>query len=550
MVRRLAFTVVVLLLSVCAAHAEIYRWTDDEGRVHFSDQPPPQPRRAPQPPAPTPTPAQAPAAGAPRPAQSRSASTAPRPDAPAVAPTIASPIPKIRAMVRDGRYGELNALLEQRRAAAIADVRREEDLVAAYEAFKIDSKDFEAALDRWVATTPKAYQPYLARGKYLYEMGWFARGTRWASETSNSQFKTMQEYLARAAKDLRAALEREERIIIPYTILIWMVDRSDSSEVARRVLEKALTISPASCRVREKYLHSITPRWGGTYEAMAAIAEEAQLHAKENPRLAALAGYVAYDAGDLQRIKKNYVEAERLFTEALSHGALGRYYLARAQVRQLQKNLEPALEDANRAIEDWPHDGAYYYRRAAILADLKRRDEALRDLDAADQLTPNDEDASRLRKRLASEYELAGYRAQQIKDTRNAIADYSTAIRANPNGFQLYLRRARALIEEKKLDEALADLERARQVAPDEFDVYLLADWVLTQRNDWDRVIGWWDQFLSRNPGHSRAYVERGGAYYRKGDRSAALRDAKQAADLGSEEGRQLYERFGGNAGK
>jgi len=544
MVRRLLFTAVVLLLGASAAHAEIYQWVDEKGGVHFSDQPPPAPPRAVNP-------TQRSAVAPPTPAApALTASPAPPPSAPGIAAAVVSPIPKIRAMLREERYEALNSFLEERRVAAIANPLREDDLVAAYHAFKINDPGFEPLLDRWVAASPKAYQPRLARAKYLYEMGWYARGTKWSSETSDSQFKTMEDFLARAAKDVKATLEREERIIVPYCILLWMVDKSESDALAQRVLAKALTISPASFHVRATFLHSSTPRWGGSYEAMAAVAVEAKRHVRENPKLAALAGYVAFDAGDLQRIKKNYAEAERLLTEALSHGGMGRYYVARARVRQERENFGPALEDADRAIAEWPHDGEYYYQRALILAELKRRDEALRDLEIADQLTPNDKDVARARKRLAADYELAGYRLQQLKDTRGAIGDYSTAIHANPEGVHAYLRRARALIDEKRLDEALADLERARQVAPDEFDVYLLADWVLAQRGEWDRIIGWWDQFLSRNPDHSRAYIERGGAYHHKGDKQSAVRDAKRAADLGSEEGRKLYERFARNAGK
>jgi hypothetical protein len=41
-----------------------------------------------------------------------------------------------------------------------------------------------------------------------------------------------------------------------------------------------------------------------------------------------------------------------------------------------------------------------------------------------------------------------------------------------------------------------------------------------------------------------RAYRERGGTYYQKGDLKAALADAGRAAELGDEEGKKQYERL------
>lgn len=564
--RRLSVLVFATVLVPCVAGAEIYRWEDERGGIHFSDQPPPRqaarPREpapaarrdvVPPPPAPAAPPVPAKAAALP-PRQPAGASArsapSPAPSSPAPAANLATPIPKIRTMLREGRFDALNAMLEELRVAALKDVRREDDLVAAYIAFTVNDRSFEALLDRWVDASPNAYQPYLARAKYLFDMGWFARGGAWASETSDGQFEAMGEYLGRAAKDFRKALERQERIIVPYSMLIWMVDRSEGPDIAERVLRKALEISPASFHVRRSFLQSITPRWGGSYERMAAVIEESGAHVARNKKLSALAGYIAYDQGDLQRIKKNYDAAERLFTEAISHGEFSGYYKERATVRHRQEKHLLALDDINRAIELWPHDSDCYYRRAAILDSLKRLEEALRDVETADLLGPNDENVARLRKRLASEFELAGYRRQQDKALTGAIADYGTAIRANPDSVQAYLRRAKALAQERRLDEALADLERARQADPNEFDVYLTADWVLFQRRDWDAIIGWWDRYLALHPENGRAYVERGGAYHHKGDRASALRDAKRGADLGSVEGRQLYERLSGSAAR
>jgi len=377
-----------------------------------------------------------------------------------------------------------------------------------------------------------------------------ARGGGWASETSDRQFKAMEQFYSRAAADLKESLKRQEQNIVSYCTLLRMVKNTDDDEFARRVLAKALELSPASYQVRAAYLVGITPRWGGSYEKMAAFVDEAKGHVKANAKLAVLPGFIYLDAGSMQRTSKNYEKAEELLTKALSYGGLGTFYQERAHIRQALERYDKALEDINRGIEIWPHEGFYFYRRSVILANLKRMDEALRDIETADLLSPNDEDIARHRKWLANAYEVAGYRQQQLKNAPGAVGDYSAAIRASPDNARSYLRRAKVFAEEKKFDEALADLERARQLDPSEFDICLMIDWILFKRQDWAGIISSWDRFIALNPDHSRAYVERGGAYYHKGDVNSALRDAKKAADLGSAEGRQLYERFKSSAGR
>ncbi len=540
-----------LLACAAAAHAEIYQWVDEKGGVHFSDQPPPAPPRKPEfpaaparPPASQPPKSAVPSAPKPKPADVRA--VPPAHAYPALATTAASPTLQIRAMLREGKFGELNALLAQRQEEARTDVRREADLFAAYGAFAVNDRSYEERLNRWVAAFPQSYQPYLARAGFYAHMGWEARGTKWASETSDDQFKAMRDCFTKSGRDLQEVLQRQPRCVVAYALLLEMMDKTDETGAGRKALAKALEVAPASFQVRSVYLHGITPRWGGSYEEMRKIAEEAKKYLPQNPRLAVLEGFADYDAGDMEDIRQNHGHAEALLTKALSFGDHGFFFKRRASVRHSLGKDQEALQDINRAIELWPHDGRYYLERSKILVSLKRLDEALRDIELADLLRPNDDRIARQKQRVASSLEQRGYELQKQNDPQAAVAVYTEAIRATPESATVHVRRARALVEANKLDEALGDLERAIDLDPNEFNTYLLLDWVLTRKQAWDRVIAGWDRYLALHPENGRAYVERGGAYYRKGDIKSAVADAKRAADLGNADGRQLYERFKG----
>ena len=87
-------------------------------------------------------------------------------------------------------------------------------------------------------------------------------------------------------------------------------------------------------------------------------------------------------------------------------------------------------------------------------------------------------------------------------------------------------------------------MKKAIALDPREFAYYLLMDRVLAKHKDWNRIIAYWDEYIQLNPTHSRAYVERGGAYFHKGDVKSAVRDAKIAADMGNLDGKQIYEKY------
>ncbi len=125
-----------------------------------------------------------------------------------------------------------------------------------------------------------------------------------------------------------------------------------------------------------------------------------------------------------------------------------------------------------------------------------------------------------------------------------AIEHFNAALRLDPDNASLHYRRARAYIDRNQHDRALNDLKRAIQLDPNDIDYYLLMDWVLAKRRDWYQIIRYWDQYIELHPDNGRAYAERGGAYYHKGDIASAVSNAKAAADLGNPEGKEAYEKL------
>lgn len=460
------------------------------------------------------------------------------------------PVITIREMLSNKDFNTLNITLSDYQKAYERDVRKEDDLLDAYFSFSVNDSYYEALLNEWVKSHADSYQPYLARASYFYNLGRESRGGRWAKDTTDKQIEGMKSYYSKAMMDIEQAMKFKSDHIVPYYFLINIYKALGGSDEVKAIAEKALEKQPNSFRIRSIYLLSTTPRWGGTHEEMNRFAAESQKYAFNNPKIKTLKGYVFYDKGNMQVLSKNYGVALELLNKALTFGDLAMFYEERADIYKYLEKYDEALKDINSAIGISSQNADFYYKRSKILSNKKMLQEALKDIEVADQLNPNDEYIAKQKKWLGDTLVHSGYSQQKTNNLSGAIADYSAALQVDPNNADSYYRRARTFIDKKDLASAFNDLKKAIEIDKHNFDYYLLMDWLLAQKSDWDGIATEWSRYIALNPNNDRAYLERGGAYFRKGDITSAVADAKRAADLGSAEGKKVYDKYKGQANK
>ncbi len=448
----------------------------------------------------------------------------------------------LREMLRNKEFEKLNTTLLKYEKLYEEDVSNEEIMFDAYSAFAINDTSYEALLNEWVKKYPENHQPYLIRAYFFHKNGWLSRGSAWAKDTSEEQFGLMGEYFLKALNDLEKALLIKQDHAVSYSLLINVYKSLGNSDAVWGIAKKGLGIAPYSFRIRVSYLQAVTPRWGGSYEEMERFSNEAQEYFSKNPRLTALRGYAYYDAGQIQLSAKNYGMAKDLFDMALSLGDAALFYAKRSRAFQHLKDYDSALADISRAIEMSPNESDYYYRQARILSDKKMIRESLDSIEIADQLSPNDKGTIGYKHWITGNFINTGYKKRKAGDLIGALEDYNLALRVNSDNGSSYYWRAQALVDSKDIASAYSDLKRSIQLDPDNYSAYRLMDWVLTQSSGWDEIIDYWGKYIALNPTSDKAYIERGGAYYRKGDVVSAVADAKRAADLGNIEGKRMYD--------
>lgn len=456
----------------------------------------------------------------------------------AAAPLVATPGSRLEArrLLLAGEYEKLGRLMDSKQVAAAADVRKEPELTRLVLAFNVSDDATGARLDAWVAADPKGWAPRLARAEHYVSVAFSRRGQKWGRETSGKQQAGFQDYLRKAVADAEAALAANPKSIEAYGLLIRIGMATADQNACLSLADRALAIEPNSARIRFSLIYCLRPRWGGSYSAIEAIAEEARGRVDANPSLAALGGVVPWDQGTLLD-EDEAEEAIELFTEALKSGEYYEFYVDRARELKRRKRHSDALADLANALALRPEEPDALEIRARVFSALGRYDNALADVRLIMELDPENSDLAWIR---GHETKNAVSRARDLlkrNDVTGALERLNYGIQVAGESATLLFWRGRAYLERKQYDRALTDMRTAMRLDPRDIEAYHNADWLLAREGRWDEIIGHWNDYLKLEPQSGEGFLERAGAHRHKGDNDAFLADAREACNLGVQKG-------------
>ncbi|MGG6297503.1 tetratricopeptide repeat protein [Leptolyngbya sp. AN02str] len=101
-----------------------------------------------------------------------------------------------------------------------------------------------------------------------------------------------------------------------------------------------------------------------------------------------------------------------------------------------------------------------------------------------------------------------------------------------PDSAAVWSNRGNARVSQNKLEEAIADYNKAIELAPDAPDPYLNRGTAWEGLQQWDKAIADYNTVLSLDPNDPAAYNNRGNAEAGKGNWDVAIADYKHAAEL------------------
>jgi tetratricopeptide (TPR) repeat protein len=169
-----------------------------------------------------------------------------------------------------------------------------------------------------------------------------------------------------------------------------------------------------------------------------------------------------------------------------------------------------------------PTDAKAYYDRGLAYYDKKDYDRAIAEYTQAIKLDPN----------YATAYTNRGCVYGGKGDYDRAIADFTQAIKLDPNDAHAYTNRGIVYYYKKDYDRAITEYTQAIRLDPNDAIAYTNRGIAYYNKRDYDRAIAEFTQAIRLDPNDVNAYTNRGDSYYYKGNRSRARADWRKALRL------------------
>ena len=256
--------------------------------------------------------------------------------------------------------------------------------------------------------------------------------------------------------------------------------------------------------------------------------------------------------GTVQRLTTNAVYVERASSASISRIVVRNDQAFRDMVAALDK--QPVIvQTASYGVTEQskPQTAGTFLDRGILFAMRGDYEMAITDFSEAIRLNPNWVGAYMLRGRalFASVSSVRGvgddfsgvdfvtaagrqFAAGQMIVFDRATADFTQALRLDPNNALIYRERGNTYLSIGDLDHAIADFTQAIQLDPSAAMVYSNRGNAHYEKGDLESAIADYTQAIRLDPNAAVAFSNRGNAYYDKGDLDHAIADFTQAIQL------------------
>jgi tetratricopeptide (TPR) repeat protein len=407
----------------------------------------------------------------------------------------------------------------------------------AADAFGSAEPELRASLDAWAAATPASFAPYLARAAYWRATAHAQRGAKWVRDTPDEDLAAMKDPATLGLADAARALSLRPRLVAARRLQIQLGLLASSRAARREAIDGALAACPSCFQVRVTYLFSLTPRWGGTYDEMDSVARAATDLA--HPRLRLLGGYADHDRARLLLGEKRLDEARAAIDRATALGDHWEFLVERARIAVARGDVDAAVADLDRAAALRPGLPDILFERAWGRMSQRRWEAAGLDLLAALRAAPTDATGRKMHRTVVDGLVFAAGEAHRAGRRDEALRVIDLAAELSPTDPNVQSRKASIVSGDRASAPAgeLPPLEQAVRDRPDDFRAHQQLDHAWARQGQLDRVVAMWSDYLARHPGDGPAHLERGGAYFHQRKLAEAHADASRACDLGVSEG-------------
>jgi tetratricopeptide (TPR) repeat protein len=287
------------------------------------------------------------------------------------APISVDPV-AIVEKIKAGNFAAVESQIKTYQAAANADPRAEMNLVYAFKAFTLPDPELADQLKKWAADSPDSAIAHCARAMALERAAAHARGHEGGPSSSilPDDFVEMEKDLSQAMMEADSARALDPDLMNAYLTAINAAKMESDSVALNDASKRALAKFPLSFEVRRTLIDTMTPRWGGSYDAMDKFANESQAQVSQNPMLKYLLGFPSMEQAEDLQLDEKWDETIPLLNHAIEVGGdYGGFYVVRGKSLFALKKYDAAMADFQSANDLMP-DNAENLEMLALTSHL------------------------------------------------------------------------------------------------------------------------------------------------------------------------------------
>lgn len=184
---------------------------------------------------------------------------------------VAVPMDPALERLRRGDFAGVEQHFHALQTRFEAGTLSEFDLRQAYRPlYDLDDEAF-GQLKAWAAAAPSSYPAHLLLGIHYKRRGDAARGDKFIADTSREAIDDMHRQFRLAAEELKRSTQLTAKPYLSWFFMMSITMQEGTPAESRAILDKSVTQYPLSELLRVRYIQTLTPRWGGSYDQMEAF---------------------------------------------------------------------------------------------------------------------------------------------------------------------------------------------------------------------------------------------------------------------------------------
>ncbi len=128
-------------------------------------------------------------------------------------------------------------------------------------------------LNKWLTQDKDSALAYQMRAKYYDDVGWEMRGNAYASKVQNNHLNSFQDYVKLATEDALKAVQLNADNPYGYYLLLKIISAHGDSNIMESTFQAAIKKFPTYYPLYRSRLNTLSPKWGGSIEAMYAFTD-------------------------------------------------------------------------------------------------------------------------------------------------------------------------------------------------------------------------------------------------------------------------------------